>query len=78
MSKHKFTIFITIQSEILSSRLSVYGATNREKLSDRASQRQQSSKTTFPCPACGLHAWAKPDVHVICGVCYDHGKGSYG
>jgi hypothetical protein len=36
---------------------------------------KKSSKTKFTCPECGLNAWAKPDVHLICGECYDAGQG---
>jgi hypothetical protein len=30
---------------------------------------KNASKTKYTCPACGLNAWAKPDVHLICGEC---------
>jgi hypothetical protein len=36
---------------------------------------KKSSKTKFTCPECGLNAWAKPDAHLICGMCYDNGQG---
>jgi len=26
-------------------------------------------KTNYTCLQCGLNAWAKPDVHLICGEC---------
>ena len=28
-----------------------------------------ASKTKYTCPRCRLHAWAKPKVLLICGVC---------
>jgi predicted SprT family Zn-dependent metalloprotease len=28
-----------------------------------------SSKTKYTCPRCGLNAWAKPDVYLVCGDC---------
>lgn len=31
--------------------------------------RSNSSKTKYTCPACELNAWAKPDVHLLCGEC---------
>jgi predicted SprT family Zn-dependent metalloprotease len=31
--------------------------------------KKPSSKQKYTCPACGLNAWAKPDVHLICGDC---------
>jgi SprT-like family len=34
-----------------------------------------SSKTKFTCPECGQNAWAKPGALLICGACYDQGKG---
>ena len=36
---------------------------------------KKSSKTKFTCPHCGQNAWAKPGAHLICGECYDGGKG---
>lgn len=29
----------------------------------------RASKTKYTCPVCGLNAWAKPDVHLVCGEC---------
>jgi hypothetical protein len=34
-----------------------------------------ASKTKYSCPGCGLNVWAKPDVTLHCGECYDGGKG---
>lgn len=31
--------------------------------------KKKASKTKYTCPACGLNAWAKPDVHLKCGDC---------
>ena len=28
------------------------------------------SKVKYTCMACGLHAWAKPDIELICGECH--------
>jgi ribosomal protein L37AE/L43A len=28
-----------------------------------------ASKTKYTCPGCGLNAWAKPDVAILCGEC---------
>jgi hypothetical protein len=28
-----------------------------------------AEKTRYNCPECGTNAWAKPDVHLICGEC---------
>jgi hypothetical protein len=28
-----------------------------------------ASKTKYTCPVCGLNAWAKPAIHLICGTC---------
>lgn len=27
------------------------------------------SKTKFTCPGCGMNAWGKPTLHIICGDC---------
>jgi hypothetical protein len=29
------------------------------------------SKLKYTCPDCGLNAWAKPGVHLVCGACSD-------
>jgi predicted SprT family Zn-dependent metalloprotease len=29
----------------------------------------RSSKNKYTCPQCGLNAWAKPDVFILCGEC---------
>jgi predicted SprT family Zn-dependent metalloprotease len=34
----------------------------------RAAKR--ASKTKYTCPACGLNAWAKPGVSLVCGDCH--------
>ena len=37
----------------------------------RAASRARSnrSKTKYTCPGCGVKAWAKPDVRLLCGDC---------
>lgn len=43
---------------------------------DEAERRKKAaSKTKYSCPGCGLNAWAKPGVALICGECYDEGEG---
>jgi SprT-like family len=36
---------------------------------------KKASKMKFTCPECGQNAWAKPDAHLLCGECFDEGKG---
>jgi hypothetical protein len=31
--------------------------------------KKSDSKTKYTCPDCGLNAWAKPDVSLVCGDC---------
>jgi predicted SprT family Zn-dependent metalloprotease len=31
--------------------------------------KKRLSKTRYSCPACELNAWAKPNVHLVCGAC---------
>jgi predicted SprT family Zn-dependent metalloprotease len=31
--------------------------------------KRQSSKTKYTCPRCGLNAWARPNVRLVCGEC---------
>ena len=37
----------------------------------KSKAKKKASKTKFSCPQCGLNAWAKPDVRLICGECSD-------
>ena len=37
--------------------------------SNKARSAKSASKTKYTCPACGLNAWAKPDVALVCGEC---------
>ncbi len=32
-------------------------------------RKKAASWTKHTCPACGLNAWAKPGIHLICGDC---------
>lgn len=32
-------------------------------------KKKAASKTKYTCPDCGLNAWAKPDVSLVCGEC---------
>jgi predicted SprT family Zn-dependent metalloprotease len=42
---------------------------DRSNDSDTASKKKAASKTKYTCPGCGLNAWAKPEVSLICGNC---------
>lgn len=34
-----------------------------------AAKRKAASKTKYTCPACGLIAWGKPEISLVCGEC---------
>jgi hypothetical protein len=36
-----------------------------------AQGKGKGSKVKYTCGACGLNAWAKPDVHLVCGACME-------
>lgn len=36
----------------------------------KVAQTKAKSKTRYTCPQCGLNAWARPDVRIICAECY--------
>lgn len=36
---------------------------------EKARKKKAASKTKYSCPECGLNAWAKPEVSLICGEC---------
>src|SRR5229473_2393486 len=38
---------------------------------DAARKKKAASKTKYTCPGCGLNAWAKPDVLLVCGSCQE-------
>jgi predicted SprT family Zn-dependent metalloprotease len=42
---------------------------------DAQARRKAASKTKYTCPACGLNAWAKPNVILICGECEEELEG---
>jgi hypothetical protein len=31
--------------------------------------KKAASKTKYTCPGCGLNAWGKPEIHLVCGEC---------
>lgn len=41
-----------------------YGEEEKEKR-----KKKSASKTKYTCPVCGMNAWAKPEVVLICGDC---------
>lgn len=36
---------------------------------EKEREKKANSKTKYTCPACELNAWAKPEVHLVCGYC---------
>ena len=32
-------------------------------------RKKAASKTKYTCPACGINAWAKPEIKLVCGEC---------
>lgn len=38
---------------------------------DTARKKKAASKTKYTCPVCGVNAWAKPDVSLVCGTCQE-------
>ena len=36
---------------------------------DTLRRKKSESKTKYACPSCGLNAWAKPKVALVCGAC---------
>lgn len=32
-------------------------------------EKKQKDKIKYTCPDCGLNAWGKPDIKLICGIC---------
>lgn len=34
-----------------------------------ARKKKAASKTKYTCPSCGLNAWGKPEIHLVCGEC---------
>jgi predicted SprT family Zn-dependent metalloprotease len=36
---------------------------------DKIRKKKLASKTKYTCPSCGLNAWAKPNVSLVCGDC---------
>ena len=38
---------------------------------DAIRKKKAASKTKYTCTVCGLNAWAKPNVQLICGSCQE-------
>jgi predicted SprT family Zn-dependent metalloprotease len=36
-----------------------------------AAEAKKSTRAKFTCAACGQNAWAKPDAHLLCGICHE-------
>lgn len=36
---------------------------------EQARKKKAASKTKYTCPDCGLNAWGKPEIHIVCGDC---------
>jgi hypothetical protein len=36
---------------------------------EKTRKTKAASKTRYTCPECLMNAWAKPDVHLVCGEC---------
>lgn len=53
-------------TELLAGGVRVEWQSRENPPSARAKAR---SKTKYSCPGCGLNAWAKPGVHLVCGEC---------
>jgi transcription elongation factor Elf1 len=32
-------------------------------------KKKAASKTKYTCPDCGLNAWGKPEINLVCGDC---------
>jgi len=47
-----------------------FGRLYIERWGDEATRKKKTaSKTRYSCPSCGLNAWAKPNVALVCGDC---------
>jgi hypothetical protein len=59
------------------ARLRATGFTLRwqSRVDEGGQRKKAASKTKYTCPNCGRNAWAKPGSALICGECYDGGKG---
>ena len=45
------------------------GPDHGEETMAKTARKKAASKTKYTCPGCGLNAWAKPDVSIICSGC---------
>jgi ribosomal protein L37AE/L43A len=45
------------------------GPGHGEETKAKTARKKAASKTKYTCPGCGLNAWAKPDVSIICSGC---------
>lgn len=48
---------------------SLYHDRAGDQVAIKARAKKAASKTRYTCPSCGLNAWAKPEINLICGGC---------
>ncbi len=44
---------------------------DRSSDNDTTRKKKAASKTKYTCSSCGLNAWAKPEVSLVCGNCQE-------
>ena len=44
---------------------------DRSSDNDQIRKKKAASKTKYTCSSCGLNAWAKPEVLLVCGTCQE-------
>jgi predicted SprT family Zn-dependent metalloprotease len=55
--------------ELLAGGASVEWQSREDEHRAAARAKSNRSKTKYTCPGCGVNAWAKPDVRLLCGDC---------
>ncbi len=60
--------FAAVCSELLASGLVISWL---DRTGEEGAPTPKPTRTKYTCPACGLNAWAKPDVSLICGECQE-------
>lgn len=51
---------------------------DRSAEDEKTRRKKVQSKTKYSCPGCELNAWAKPNVHLLCGECEEEMEPVFG
>lgn len=61
--------FLRSANALLRAGLVLTWQSGRDEKTAQLRKVKAKSKTKYTCPSCGLNAWGKPEIHLVCGEC---------